>query len=153
MPKLHLCTVCEKLLLDKEEIPSLINLFSKIVVTPPPNAGDIPKEAVVPKEWYVLAIYILEPGDFGREFFLCMQIFYPDGTPFGSLGRVQLKTPEGKERSQASFYVPVFPIGQRGMYRINLWLEENERRVEKSDIDIDLELLMKSSSEKQGTAQ
>jgi len=123
----YACVVCEKVILAKDDVASLINLFSKIILTVPTGA-EIPGNAVIPRDWAVFSIWLTEPGDERREYTLCTQILYPDKSQFGQTvkGRIPI---EPAKRAQMNMQFQGFPIGQIGEYKIRTWIEENQKEV------------------------
>jgi hypothetical protein len=128
MLKPYTCVACEKVIIAREgDVPSLIGLISRIVVTVPAEL-EIPKPAVAPKEWVIFSIWDAEPGDELRQYVLCTQVVYPDQTQFGRIEKLKIPV-EAKKRVQMLVQVQGFPIGQAGSYTVRTWVEENEQRV------------------------
>ena len=127
MLKPYVCVVCEKVILAKDDVPALIRLFSKLILTVPTSA-EIPREAVVPRDWAVFSIWETEPGDERRNYMLCTQLLYPDKTQFADTNRTKINI-EPEKRAQMTIQFQGFPIGQTGEYTIRTWLEENQREV------------------------
>jgi len=118
---------CEKVIIAKDDVASLIGLFSKIVVTVPAEL-EIPRNAVTPKEWAVFSIWDTEPEDERRKYVLCTQLLYPDKSHFGETAKSPIKV-EPNKRVQLLAQINGFPIGQVGEYTVRTWIEENEQRV------------------------
>jgi hypothetical protein len=118
----YVCVACEKVIIAADtSIPSLISLFSKITISPP-TGTEIPRDAVSPKEWAVFSIWDPEPGDEHLEYELCTEILYPDGTRFGTPGRIRIPI-QPNHRAQMVVSIMGFPIGQPGEHRIRTWVE------------------------------
>jgi hypothetical protein len=83
MPTLYIFTICEKVILDKEDRASLISLFNTISAQVLPNSEGIPLNAVAPKEWWAFSSWETKPDDIGKEFRQVVQLLYPNGEPFG----------------------------------------------------------------------
>src|SRR5258708_34061561 len=149
MLKPYVCVACEKVILDHQpEMPtgqvgpaSLINLFSKMIGQLAPGSTEVPKNAVVPKEWVVYSAWDIEPGDEKKEYMLCTQMLYPDKTPFGETYRVKINMAPAK-RSQMTIRFQGFPVGQPGFYTVQTWIEENSKQVV-APIEFRIELEMK----------
>lgn len=147
-----ICAICEKVIFDQQVgIPrapnspgigpaSLIALFSKIYISITPGGPEIPPNAVAPREWVIYSAWDSEPGDEKRNYFLCARIFYPNGENFGPQARVPINVALG-QRSQTIVRVPGFPIGQVGIYDIQVWLEEDTEKVG-TPIDLKVELVI-----------
>jgi hypothetical protein len=127
MLKPYVCVVCEKVITAKDDVPSLINLFSKLIVTGPTEA-QIPSNAVVPREWAVFSIWETEPGDEHRDYMLCTQVFYPDKSLFAEANKTKINI-EPEKRAQMTIQFQGFPIGQVGEYTVRTWIEENQQQV------------------------
>jgi hypothetical protein len=127
MLKPYVFVACEKVIIAKDEVASLIGLFSKIILTVPPGT-DISANAVTPKEWAVFSIWEVEPGDEKREYILCTQILYPDQSPYGEINRHKIRI-EPNKRTQVTLQFNGMPIGQMGLYSVRSWIEEKQEKV------------------------
>lgn len=123
----YVCVACEKVILSKDNVASLIGLFSKIVITIPAGT-EIPKNALSPKEWAVFSIWDPDPGDENRHYMLLTQILYPDKSQFGEILKSKIPI-EPNARAQMLMQFVGFPVGQVGDYTVRTWIEENETRV------------------------
>ncbi|SRR5712692_906941 len=123
----YVCVACEKVIAAKDDVASLIGLFSRLIVTVPVEI-EIPPNAATPKEWAVFSIWFVEPGDEHGEYMLCTQILYPDKSQFGEITKIRIKI-EPNKRSQMTMQFNGFPIGQIGEYIVRTWVEENQQRV------------------------
>jgi hypothetical protein len=131
MLKPYVCVACEKVIIDQPMgpqplpatgPPSLINLFSKMLVETPPNI-DIPANSVSPYSWAIFSAWDTEPGDETKRYFLCTAVLYPDGSYFGEVHRIPIPVVLG-QRSQMVVRIYGFPIGQSGFYTVRTWIEE-----------------------------
>jgi hypothetical protein len=127
MIKPYVCVACEKVILAKDDVASLINLFSRLILTVP-TAAEIPPEAVIPRDWAVFSIWETEPGDELKDYMLCTQLLYPDKTQFADTAKAKFKI-EPQKRAQMNLQYQAFPIGQVGEYIVRTWVEENQRQV------------------------
>lgn len=127
MLKPYICVGCEKVIIGQDNVPSLISLFSKMIVAVP-TGSEVPKDAVVPTNWFVFSIWETEPGDEVKKYVLVMRILYPDGTGFGNTAKQPLVIEKGK-RAQMTLQVQGMPIGQVGDYTVQTWIEESDRKV------------------------
>jgi hypothetical protein len=118
---------CEKVIMGTDGVASLIALFSKINVVIAAGV-EIPANAAAPKEWAVFSQWDPEPGDEHREYFLCMELLYPDKSRFSEIQRTKVPV-ERNKRSQVIMQVNGFPIGQSGEYTVRSWIEEKQQRV------------------------
>lgn len=127
MLKPYVFVACEKVIIAKDDVASVIGLFSKIILTVP-SGTDIPANAITPKEWAVFSIWDTEPGDEQRKYILCTQFLYPDQSQVGDLNRYEVKT-ELDKRTQIIVQFNGMPIGQLGQYTVRSWIEEKGERV------------------------
>jgi|SRR5712692_3373406 len=127
MLKPYACVACEKVIIAADSVPSLIGLFSKIISSVPAET-EIPKNAVVPKEWAVFSIFDADPGDELKEYTHFVQILYPDGSQFAEISKHKMNI-ELNKRAQVVVQVLGFPIGQIGKYTVRVWVEENQQKV------------------------
>jgi hypothetical protein len=153
MLKPYVCVACEKVIIDQpvegdpssQGVPSLINLFNRLILQVAADSPEIPKNAVAPKEWAIYSSWDNEPGDEQKEYFFCTQILYPDQTPFGQVSRISISV-QPKYRSQVVARIQGFPLGQPGFYTVRAWLEENKLMVG-SPIEFKLELEIKKHTQ------
>jgi hypothetical protein len=126
MLKPHLFLVCEKVIVDKNEMPSLIGVFNKMTTA---VSGDVPSNAVAPKEWCIFTSWVSEPSDAGRHYTQIYRILYPNGEQFGDDARIELQVVPGKRHSQTIASSQGLPIGQSGLYTVESWVEENGKKI------------------------
>lgn len=132
--------------------PSLINLFSKMIVEVP-SGVEIPKNAAGPKEWVVFSSWDVEREDENRNYFLCTVVLYPDGTQFGTIGKIRIPVVFG-QRSQMIVRVLGFPLGQAGFYTVRTWIEENEKVIyQPREFKIELQVVYKHQEQPQPQIQ
>lgn len=106
---------------------SAIGMFSKLTVPVPQNEKP-PENAVAPKEWAVIAAWDPIEGEEGKEFTLCVEIFFPDGKPFVETHRSAFKL-ERDLRSHNTMKLLGFPVGQQGRIETRVWLESDGKPV------------------------
>lgn len=123
----YIYVACEKVIIAKDEVASLIGLFSKLVIKIPVGT-DIPRNAVAPKEWCVFSIWETEPGDERREYTVCTEVLYPDRSQFVPVMRNRINV-ELNKRAQTMVQIEGFPVGQPGEHTVRTWIEENNQRV------------------------
>jgi hypothetical protein len=123
MPNLYIFVVCEKVIVDKSEVASLISLFTTMSVAKPLGSPprEIPTNAVVPKEWAVFSSWDWDDADDGREYTQRIEVLFPDHTLFVKLEQKLLMI--SRRRIQTIAPISGFPIGQQGFYTVRLWLE------------------------------
>ena len=118
--RLQLFTACEKVLLNETRLPSLIVLLQELQAHVVPMQ-DLPKDAVVPKEWALIGMWLPTPDDVGKEFVQRFDITWPDGSHFMDY-RLPFKV---NNTSPATNYVNIvgIPIGQVGAVTLRSWVE------------------------------
>jgi hypothetical protein len=143
MPILALFTVCEKVIIEDNGMPSLITLFTRIATTP--NIGaEIPSNALAPKEWAIFTAWDWEKDDEGVRYTQAIEVRVPDGKVFADI-----KTNfviERDKRQQVRVPLVGFPIGQRGDCTVHLWLRRGSTLVtEAAPVRITVEHLLPAS--------
>ncbi len=125
MPRLAVLAACHDVLIDDESNPTLVGVFCALDVTLP-KGTDIPRNALTPKKWCVLSMWLAADSDLGRTFIQKMQIFLPDGNEFGG-GSEEFTL--SKRSHTMKMRVSGFPIGVQGEVVIKLWLESLATKV------------------------
>jgi len=125
----YIFIVCEKVLVDKNDVASLIGLFNKFTIT---VSGEVPSNAVAPKEWSIFTSWHVEPSDLEKNYVQVFRISYPNGEQFGELGRIVLQVSPGKSHAQTVANSQGLPIGQNGPYTVESWLQENDKKIGES---------------------
>ena len=145
MLKPYACVACEKVILAKDNGASLISLFNKIVLIVPTGA-EIPKNAVSPYQWAVFSIWDTEPGDELKQYVLCTQILYPDGTQFAEIVKQNIVIEPAKRAQMVAQFIG-FPVGQLGDYTVLTWIElEGHKVFGPIDFKLGVELLRQEPS-------
>lgn len=127
MLKPYVCVACEKVIVGKDDVASLIGLFSKIILNVP-EGTEIQRDAVGPHQWNVFSVWDHEPGDEGREWTLCTQVLYPDKSPFAQAIKARIPI-EPNKRAQMNVTIMGFPVGQPGEHTVRTWIERDGERV------------------------
>lgn len=125
-PRVHV--ICEKVIFSQTLVASVINMFAKLTINLAREAPEVPADAVAPKEWAVFSSWDTESGDELKEYFFCMEIFYPDHSQFGDTSRVRINV-EPNKSAQVGVQLVALPIGQVGFYTVKTWVEENHHVV------------------------
>ena len=128
MLKPIICVACEKVIVDQQEVASLISLFNKINASVLAGSPEVPKNAVSPKEWAIFSAWDCELGDERKKYVHCTQVLYPDRSRFSEIVKLPMHI-EPPKRSQVIVNLMGFPVGQPGRYTIQTWIEENEETV------------------------
>jgi hypothetical protein len=124
---LLLAAPCQLALQDPVSGHSLIGVFHEIKIQVSEDAPEVPRNAMVPREWAVFSKFALAPEEEGRDYSLLTEVFWPDGTPLASL-TVEAAQPT---KNGLSFIarLQAFPMGQPGIVRIRTSLRSGENLV------------------------
>ena len=125
MPKLMLLTAAEKVLIEDSGNASLLNVLSTIEIKHT-GGGQIPENALSPKEWAVFAVWKAEKGDKGKTFKQHTKVIAPNGVEFGaSTSEWVMEKPSQNIRLN----VPGMPVGKAGDLTITISLEANGKKI------------------------
>jgi hypothetical protein len=125
--KLLLAALCDRVLNDPDYGHSLIAVFHAIRIQIVQDAPGLPSNAVLPKEWAIFAKYGLESNEEGKDYSITGEIFWPDGSLFGTL-TVAAAQPS-KDGMAFILKVNGFPMGQNGTIRVLLTLSSSGKTV------------------------
>jgi len=128
MPHLSIFAACEKVIIDQAGVASLITLFGKITISLPPEALEMPPNAVTPREWTIYSLWEWDPEDQGKRFSQHLEIRWPNGTVLVEK-RDELVRVADRRSTQIVSPIAGFPIGEPGMISIHLRLEQDETPV------------------------
>jgi len=131
MPRLVTLLPCEKVIVDRDGMPSLIALFENLNISPSPGQeiAEVPRETITFQQWTVFSEWWIGADELDLE--AADQIFeiqFPDG----SLAPVRGKIPfvfgnPGIHRNHQT--IVGFPVGQEGTYTIRVWLEKDGKPI------------------------
>jgi hypothetical protein len=130
---------CEKLIIDKEGAHSIINVMISASLSlqqregleGPPENVPVPKDAVLPTQWFLYSVWDPSPNDVGISFEQVYQVYWPNGEKLAER-RLQKFIPKDDTMMQTSFFFLGLPVGQEGKVRVKTWLDSDGHRV--SDI-------------------
>lgn len=114
--------VCEKVILDKAENPTLIVLLNEVHIATPPEGVTLPSDAVAPKEWAVFTMWNVEAEDFGAKLTQHMLIVHEDGTVFQDKTTEINVKPNVKLATTAANIIGM-PVGKPGKIITTVWLD------------------------------
>jgi hypothetical protein len=118
--KLLLLTACDKVLQDPQFGSSLISVFHGIKFQVPAGT-ELPKDAVVPKEWAIFSKWELLPEEENKNHVSVIEIFWPDGNAFI---KYALKAAQPTKNGMAFINrMTGFPVGQDGKLKVIQSLE------------------------------
>lgn len=123
MAKPYIFVVCDKVIIEQSGTASLIGLFNEVHAVLPPEVQSVPSNAIAPREWCIFTSWEKEPEDEGKEFRQVVQITYPDGKEFAKQSAIKFVFQPGKTHHQNTANALGFPIGQLGLFTVQMWLE------------------------------
>jgi len=121
---------CEKVIVDRAGMPSLIALFQNINValSEGQDITEVPRSTITYKEWAVFSEWRPDPEDVGTTAHQILEVEYPDGTMAPIRGKLPFSFENtGSHRSHQN--ILGFPVGHEGRYVIRVWLERDERAI------------------------
>ena len=119
--------VCEKVILDKSENPTLIVLLNEVHVAPQPEGVTLPSDAIAPKEWAVFTLWNVEPVDFGEKYVQHLLIAHENGTIFQDRS-TDLNIKPHTKLSTAVANIVGMPIGKQGKIVATVWIEGQDKK-------------------------
>jgi len=146
MPKLISLLVCEKIIVSKDETPTLVNVVQTVKTTlVTPQLSEVPSDAVAPLGWAIFTIWEPDESDIDKEFHQKSQIIMPDGAPSSA---VQADLPFILKKGLNFNYVNIFgfPVGQEGVLRIRISLESNGKTISEHFYPVRVERTLPSPS-------
>ncbi|SRR5258708_2860862 len=123
MKFLALCP-CERVIIDKYGVHSLINILQNVAIEPAPVP--MQQNTVVPRQWSIFSMWSASREEIGKKFEQVYQIYWPDQEKFSEEnfdfiadGPIQ----------QVTLDLMGFPAGQPGDLRIVTWLFHEGHKV------------------------
>jgi hypothetical protein len=121
MPTLAILAACERVIIDRVGLPSLINIFQRMNVHPVPER--IPENAVSPISWAIFVLWQHTEDELNKEFIQNVQVVTPDGRIFTST-QTSFKITEADDlQSKNHIVVLGLPVWSEGFMSVNVWLE------------------------------
>jgi hypothetical protein len=130
MPRLGSLLVCEKLIVDQQNKPTLISLFQSISALVP-QGQEVPKDMIAGTPWTIFCEWFFtDEEEMARPFDQVVEVMLPDGSPSPLRGRLTFQEKDKSGQGTRS-YVHMFgmPVAQVGFLTINVWLESDSQRV------------------------
>jgi hypothetical protein len=128
MPKLQLATICEKVIVDANGVPTLIGIFNHLNIAIQSGTA-FPENAVAPKEWVMFCLWECSPDEVEREFSQVFEVTTPDGKQFGSPTTIRFVAQPGKLRQNVIANSQGVPIGRQGRITVTTHLDLDGRVV------------------------
>jgi hypothetical protein len=127
MPRLLTLLPCEKVIVDRDGIPSLIGLFEHLNIAPSEGQDvvEVPKETITFQHWAVFSEWEINESELHlKEVEQILEIQFPDGTIAPIRGKIPfIFNVAGTQRNHQD--ILGFPVGQEGSYRVRVWLEKH----------------------------
>jgi hypothetical protein len=126
MPRLGSLLVCEKLILDQQQKPTLIAVFQSLSAIVPEGQG-IPAGTVSFIAWTIFTEWFFSDEETKKNITQVVDIVSPDGSPTQGLGGRLTFEQFAKGGQGSRGYVNLFgmPISQPGFVTVNVWLESD----------------------------
>ena len=124
MPTLTVLAACERVIIDRGGLPSLINVFQRMnvqVVQP------LQADSVIPNLWAVFVIWEIPESELNIEYTQHLEVIAPDGKAFLA-GSTKFKMTDIEDhQSKNSVNIAGVPVWAEGLVAVNVWLEGFER--------------------------
>jgi hypothetical protein len=121
MAKLTILAACEKVIVDRQGLPSLISIFQRINV--PMQKEPFPENALVPFPWVIFALWQHTDDELNKDFIQHTEVITPDGKMFAKM-QTKFKITEADDRqSKNHIVVNGIPVWAEGFITVNVWLE------------------------------
>jgi hypothetical protein len=129
MPRLGALLVCERIIIDQQNKPTLISLFQSLSALVA-EGQPAPTDMIAGVAWSVFSEWFFTDEELSSPFDQVLEVLLPDGTPSPIRGRVTIKE-KSKHDQGTRVYVTTFgmPMGQTGFLKVNVWLESGDKPV------------------------
>jgi len=131
MARLITLLPCEKVIVGRDDLPTLIALFEYLNIEP--SAGQdiaaVPPETITFQRWAVFSEWEIEESEVAlKEADQILELQFPDGTVAPLRGKTPFRWQmAGTVRNHQEVYG--FPVGQEGWYTIRVWLEKDGKPI------------------------
>jgi len=121
MPKLKILAVCEKVILDQQQVPSLIGIFERMNIEV--QDAPLPENAIAPVRWSVFTLWQHTSEEKNVEYTQKTRIVGPDGKLFSEVGaKFTLEKPD-EFQSKNQIELLGLPISTEGNVLVEVHLE------------------------------
>jgi len=130
MPRLGSFLICERIIVDQQQKPSLISVFQSLSAFSPEGQA-IPKDTVGFNPWSIFCEWFFEEDEIkNKKIEQVVEVLHPDGSPSPIKGRLAFQQ-FGKDGQGTRAFINLIgmPIAQTGFLTINVWIEFDSRRV------------------------
>jgi hypothetical protein len=121
MPKLILLGACEKVIIDRSQLPSMINIFQRMTF----EVADVPlpENAVAPTRWDILAIWQHTPEEKAIEFIQHTSVISPDESIFAQSVTIFKVTDDNDLQSKNVIQIMGVPVSKEGRAVVKVSIE------------------------------
>jgi hypothetical protein len=132
MAKLLSLLACEKVIIDKADVPTVIGVMegvsAALVLPPGAQRPSVPRDAVAPKPWVIFTVWESSKEELGKTFHQKNEIVLPDNLPLEQMkGELPFIAKEPLNFNYVN--VQVFPVGLEGKLSVVVWLESDNGKV------------------------
>ncbi|MGA3105883.1 MAG: hypothetical protein ABSD53_15485 [Terriglobales bacterium] len=129
MPRLGSLLVCEKIIIDQQQKPSLISVFQSISAFVP-EGQPIAENTLSFISWSIFAEWFFSEDETKKTIEQVVEVLHPDGSPTAITGRLTFSQ-FALHGQGTRAYVNLFgiPIAKPGMITINVWLESDSVKI------------------------
>jgi hypothetical protein len=121
MPKLMILAVCEKFIIDRAELPSLISIFQNLDLQL--TGEPMPEKAVTPLKWSVFTMWQHAPEERDVEFVQHLEVITPKGEQFVT-GTTSFRVTGPRDlQSKIGSEFQMMPVSDEGFITVRVWLE------------------------------
>jgi hypothetical protein len=131
MPRLGSFLICEKIIVDLQQKPTLVSVFQTVTAMVP-EREEVPKDTIAGTPWAIFCEWFFAESEIagGRSFDQVVEVMLPDGAPSSIRGRLTFKE-INKEGQGTRSYINLFGMlmAQTGFLNVNVWVEANNERL------------------------
>ena len=130
MPRLGSFLICEKIIIDQQQKPTVISAFQSLSALVP-QGQSIPKDTMGFNPWAIFCEWFFDDDEIkNKKVEQVVEVLQTDGSPSPINGRVTFQQ-FAKDGQGTRSYVNLFgmPISQAGFLTISVWIEFDSKRV------------------------
>jgi hypothetical protein len=125
VPNLLALMVCERVILDRQDMPSLINVFQKMNIQL--SGAPLPEKAVSPTRWSVFTLWQHEDSETGKTFTQTLEIVLPNGEVFSATEQ-EFKSEKADDiQNKIAVEFTGIPIWQEGFLQVRVSLKNSDQ--------------------------
>ena len=124
MPKLLALIACERVILDKQDMPSLINVFRQMNMQL--LDAPLPEKAISPVRWFVFTLWQNEETDIEKKSTQLLEVVLPNGEIFSSAEQEFRMANADDIQSKITLEFNGVPVWQEGVIQVRASLKGSE---------------------------